>query len=126
SCSMFEFRLPSLGADMDAGTLVAWHVKPGDAVKRGQVVADVETDKGIVEIEIWQEGTLADVLLFGGLLVWAVADFVSVRRRDRAATLVTPKGAIGRDAVTVGVGLITWFVVARYLHGWLFGVAPLA
>lgn len=71
-------------------------------------------------------GTLADVLLFGGFLVWAIADFVSVRRRDRAAALVTPRGAIGRDAVTVGVGLIAWFVVARYLHGWLFGVAPLA
>ena len=47
-------------------------------------------------------------------------------RRDRSAGLVTPRGAIGRDAVTVGVGLIAWFVVVRYLHAWLFGVAPLA
>lgn len=71
-------------------------------------------------------GTLADLLLFGGFLVWAVADFVSARRRDRAAGLVPPRGVIGRDAVAVGVGLVAWFVFARHLHAWLFGVAPFA
>ena len=43
---MAEFRMPSLGADMEAGTLVEWLVKPGDRVKRGDVVAVVETQKG--------------------------------------------------------------------------------
>lgn len=43
--------MPSLGADMEAGTLTEWLVKRGDAVHRGQVVALVETSKGIVEIE---------------------------------------------------------------------------
>jgi uncharacterized membrane protein len=69
-------------------------------------------------------GTLADLLLFGSFLVWAIADFASARRRDRAARLVPPKGAIGRDAVAVAVGLVAWFAFARYLHLWLFGVAP--
>lgn len=50
--------MPSLGADMDAGTLVQWMVKPGDAVKRGQVVAVVETQKGAIEVEIWESGTV--------------------------------------------------------------------
>jgi len=40
---MREFRIPSFGADMGVGTLVEWMVKPGDEVKRGQVVAVVET-----------------------------------------------------------------------------------
>jgi pyruvate dehydrogenase E2 component (dihydrolipoamide acetyltransferase) len=43
--------MPSLGADMEAGTLVEWLKKPGDAVKRGDVVAVVETQKGAIEIE---------------------------------------------------------------------------
>ena len=44
---MSEFRMPALGADMAAGTLVEWKVKPGDPVTRGQIVAEVETDKGV-------------------------------------------------------------------------------
>jgi pyruvate dehydrogenase E2 component (dihydrolipoamide acetyltransferase) len=55
---MAEFRMPTLGADMEAGTLVEWLVKPGDEVKRGQVVAVVETQKGAIEIEIWENGTV--------------------------------------------------------------------
>jgi pyruvate dehydrogenase E2 component (dihydrolipoamide acetyltransferase) len=55
---MYEFRMPALGADMDAGTLVEWMVKPGDDVKRGQVVAVVETQKGAIEVEIWESGTV--------------------------------------------------------------------
>ena len=39
---MIEFRLPSLGAEMDEGTLLEWKVKPGDGVSKGQVVAVVE------------------------------------------------------------------------------------
>ena len=50
--------MPSLGADMEAGTLVEWLVKPGDRVKRGDVVAVVETQKGAVEIEVFDEGTI--------------------------------------------------------------------
>ncbi|HTQ75955.1 MAG TPA: dihydrolipoamide acetyltransferase family protein [Burkholderiales bacterium] len=60
---MIEFKLPSLGADMDQGKLVEWKVKPGDAVKRGQVVAVVDTSKAAVEVEIWQDGTLFEQLV---------------------------------------------------------------
>ena len=48
---MSEFRMPSLGADMQYGTVVEWRVKPGDAVKRGEVVALVETEKGVIEVK---------------------------------------------------------------------------
>ncbi|MBS3936081.1 MAG: 2-oxo acid dehydrogenase subunit E2, partial [Sulfuritalea sp.] len=59
---MIDFKLPSLGADMDEGTLLEWKVKPGDAVKKGQVVCVVDTVKAAVDVECWQEGTVAELL----------------------------------------------------------------
>jgi pyruvate dehydrogenase E2 component (dihydrolipoamide acetyltransferase) len=59
-----EFRMPSLGADMEAGTLVEWLVQPGDHVKHGDIVAVVETQKGAIEIETFQTGKI-DKLLVG-------------------------------------------------------------
>lgn len=53
--------MPSLGADMEAGKLVEWLVKPGDEVKRGDIVAVVETQKGAIEIEIFEEGTVHEL-----------------------------------------------------------------
>jgi pyruvate dehydrogenase E2 component (dihydrolipoamide acetyltransferase) len=58
---MAEFRMPSLGADMEAGTLVEWRVKPGDAVRRGDLVAVVDTNKGAIEIEIWEAGVVEEI-----------------------------------------------------------------
>ncbi|HVU97096.1 MAG TPA: dihydrolipoamide acetyltransferase family protein [Puia sp.] len=55
---MGEFCMPSLGADMEAGTLREWLVKPGDPVKRGDIVAIVETQKGLIDIEVFEEGTI--------------------------------------------------------------------
>jgi pyruvate dehydrogenase E2 component (dihydrolipoyllysine-residue acetyltransferase) len=50
--------MPSLGADMEAGTLVEWRVQPGSRVHRGDVVALVETEKGIIDIESFEEGVI--------------------------------------------------------------------
>jgi pyruvate dehydrogenase E2 component (dihydrolipoamide acetyltransferase) len=58
-----EFRMPSLGADMEAGTLVEWLVKPGDRVKRGDIVAVVETQKGAIEIEVFEAGQIEQILV---------------------------------------------------------------
>ena len=55
--------MPSLGADMEAGKLVEWLVKPGDRVKRGDIVAVVETQKGAIEIEIFEAGQISDILV---------------------------------------------------------------
>ncbi len=60
---MVDFRMPSLGADMEAGTLVEWLVKPGDRVKRGDVVAVVETQKGAIEIEVFETGQIEQILV---------------------------------------------------------------
>lgn len=53
--------MPSLGADMEDGTLVEWLVKPGDIVKRGDAVAVVETQKGAIEIECFEEGMIREL-----------------------------------------------------------------
>ncbi len=58
--------MPSLGADMEKGTLIEWHVKPGDTVKRGDIVADVETDKGTIEVEIWNDGIVSQTIVEQG------------------------------------------------------------
>ena len=60
---MIEFKLPSLGADMTEGKLLAWHVQPGDRVQRGQVVAVVDTSKAAIDVEIWQDGVVQELLV---------------------------------------------------------------
>lgn len=71
---MADFRMPALGADMEKGTLVQWRVEPGSLVKAGDVVAVVETQKGAIDVEIFQDGIIDDMvpvgteLLIGGLL----------------------------------------------------------
>ena len=50
--------MPSLGADMTEGTLVQWNVKPGDAIKRGDIIAIVGTEKADIEVEVYQTGTI--------------------------------------------------------------------
>lgn len=60
---MTEFRMPSLGADMESGFLREWHVKPGDTVKRGDIIAEVETQKGIIDIEVFDEGIVGDLFI---------------------------------------------------------------
>ncbi len=63
---MIEFRLPSLGSDMDDGTLLEWRVKPGDAVHKGQVIAVVDTAKAAIDIECWHEATVHALLVQPG------------------------------------------------------------
>ncbi len=58
--------MPSLGADMEAGTLVEWLKQPGDAVKHGDIIAVVETDKGAIEVEVFEDGELEELLVKEG------------------------------------------------------------
>lgn len=60
---MIELKLPSMGAEMDEGKLLEWKVKPGDAVKRGDVVAVVDTTKAAVDVESWDEGTVHEIVV---------------------------------------------------------------
>lgn len=69
-------------------------------------------------------GMLADVLLFGSFLAWAIVDYVSARRRDRAAGTVYPAGTLARDALAVAIGVVAWAIFGFWLHGPLIGVRP--
>ena len=63
---MADFCIPSLGADMEFGTLVEWLIKPGTWVNRGDIVATIETQKGLFEIETFEEGYLGEPLVQPG------------------------------------------------------------
>jgi pyruvate dehydrogenase E2 component (dihydrolipoamide acetyltransferase) len=91
---MIEFKLPSMGADMDEGKLLEWKVKPGDKVKRGDVVAVVDTTKAAVEVEIWEEGTMHEWVVQPGetVPVGTVLALLLAPGED-AATAVRPKPA---------------------------------
>jgi pyruvate dehydrogenase E2 component (dihydrolipoamide acetyltransferase) len=84
---MHEFRMPSLGADMEAGTLVQWLVKPGDEVKRGQVVAVVETQKGAIDVEIWESGLIDRIVVEPGAKVPVGNVLALVRAEGEAAPI---------------------------------------
>ncbi|MEE1744316.1 MULTISPECIES: 2-oxo acid dehydrogenase subunit E2 [unclassified Streptomyces] len=66
---MTEFTMPSLGADMDEGVLREWLVGPGDRVRKGDVVAVVETDKAAIEVECFGSGTVGRLLVPPGTRV---------------------------------------------------------
>lgn len=66
---MSDFLMPKLGADMTAGTLVDWCKKPGDNVRRGDIMAEVDTDKGVIDIEAFSDGVLDTLLVQPGATV---------------------------------------------------------
>jgi pyruvate dehydrogenase E2 component (dihydrolipoamide acetyltransferase) len=86
---MAEFRMPSLGADMDAGTLAQWLVEPGDTVERGDVVAVVETQKGAIDVEIFESGTISKLLIEEGTEV-PVGTVLALLNGAGAAEAVAP------------------------------------
>ncbi len=66
---MADFVMPSLGADMDEGTLVEWLVKAGDVVHRGDIVAVVDTTKSAIEVEVFVDGVVEQLLVDPGTTV---------------------------------------------------------
>lgn len=66
---MGNFTMPSLGADMTSAYVTEWRVEPGDKVKSGDVIAVVETDKGDIEVEVWENGVVESIVVETGLEV---------------------------------------------------------
>lgn len=69
-------------------------------------------------------GRLADVILFGGFLAWAVLVYIAARKRDRAAGITYPAKGVSRDLIAVVAGVVATAVFAKWLHALLIGVAP--
>ena len=84
----------------------------------------------VVGVKVWAlshllaNHTLADLLLFGGFLVWAVLCFRAARRRDLASGITYPAGTVQGNLLTVVAGVGAWIVFAMWLHGPLIGVRP--
>jgi uncharacterized membrane protein len=104
--------------------LLAAAYVPGTRIKRAIGHPMVAGTKLWAIAHLIANGTLADVLLFGAFVAWAVLDFTSLRRRDRAANRVYVVGPVSRDLAAVVIGLVAWAVFALWLHGPLIGVRP--
>lgn len=100
---MIELRMPSFGADMDDAVFVQWNVQPGQAVAHGEIVGVVETQKGAIDVEAWQAGTIARLVAEPGqripvgqvlaLLASEGEDWKAVAATAPAATLPEPAAA---------------------------------
>jgi pyruvate dehydrogenase E2 component (dihydrolipoamide acetyltransferase) len=96
---MSEFRMPSLGADMEAGTLVEWRVQPGDAVRRGDIVAVVDTEKAVIEVEVWEDGIVEELLVPVGRKVPVGTPLARLRPvLEAAARAAAPERAVPAPA----------------------------
>jgi uncharacterized membrane protein len=84
----------------------------------------------VLSVKLWafahllSNGNLADVLLFGGFLAWAVLSYTAARKRDRAAGKVYPAGTLQGTIVSVVVGLAIYAAFVMGLHTALIGVRP--
>jgi pyruvate dehydrogenase E2 component (dihydrolipoamide acetyltransferase) len=91
-----DFLMPALGADMEAGTLVEWLIKPGDRIKKGDIVAVIETQKGAIEVEIFDEGIVSELVVpvgtkipVGGVLA-RIGEGASAQQRPVTPSLSKP------------------------------------
>ena len=96
---MGDFLMPSLGADMEAGTLVKWRVAEGDTVARGDIVAEVDTDKGVIEIECFEPGVVTALIAQPGEKLPVGTVMAVIRGAGEPAAAVT--GARGETAAAV-------------------------
>jgi len=107
-----------------AFVLLAAAYVPGNAIKarlRHPMVLGV---KVWALAHLLANNTLADVLLFGGFLGWAVLSYRAARARDRAAGSMAAAGRAMPTVLTVAVGVAAWVVFALWLHLWWIGVKP--
>lgn len=116
-------------------TLAAFVLLVAAYVPRNRIKAAIGHPM-VAGVKLWAfahllaNGTVADLLLFGSFLVWAILDFRSARRRDRAVgatragVSLDASPSLAADVVVVLAGIGVWALFAFQLHGWLFGVRP--
>lgn len=93
---MAEFVMPILGADMEKGTLIAWKKQPGDRIAKGEIIAEVETDKAAIEVESFTTGIVERLLAKPGEVVPVGSVMAVIRTEDElgaAPSAPTPSAA---------------------------------
>lgn len=108
-----------------AFVLLAAAYVPGNAIKARLHHPMVLGVKTWALAHLLVNGNLAQVVLFGAFLVWAVLDFSAARRRDRASAVVYAPGAVLPTVATLVIGVLAGGGFALWLHGWLIGVPVL-
>ena len=86
---MSDFLMPSLGADMESAVLMEWLVKEGDHVTKGQVIAEVETSKGVIDIEVFEEGIIDKLLVKEETECTVGTPLAHIRTHDETPALPT-------------------------------------
>ena len=110
-------------------TLIAFVLLAAAYVPRNALKARLHHPM-VLGVKVWalahllSNGNLADVVLFGAFLLWAVLDFRAARQRDRALGTVYAPGATGPTVLAVVVGAAAWAAFAFWLHAAWIGVAP--
>jgi uncharacterized membrane protein len=111
-------------------TLVSFILLAAAYVPRNAIKARIGHPM-VVAVKVWAlahllaNHTLADLLLFGTFLIWAVLNFRAARARDRAAGTVRPAGTAAGTAITVVAGLAAWAAFAFWAHAAWIGVRPM-
>jgi uncharacterized membrane protein len=111
-------------------TLLAFVLWAASGLPRNQIRAKLHHPM-VLSVKVWAlahllaNGSLADTVLFGSFLLWAVVLFATSRKRDRRDQTVYPAGTASMTIVTVVAGLAFWAVFAFWLHRLLIGVSPL-
>ena len=109
--------------------LVAFVLLVAAYVPRNGIKASVHHPM-VLAVKTWafahllSNGRLADLVLFGAFLAWAVLCFIAAKKRDRAAGTQYPAGTAAGTAITVLVGAAVWAAFAFWAHGALIGVRP--
>jgi len=122
---------PPVGMRHVAGllTLIAFVLLAAAYVPRNAIKSSLHHPM-LLAVKVWafahllSNGKLADLVLFGAFLGWAVVCFIAARKRDRAAGTQYPAGTPGGTAAAVVVGAAVWAGFTFWLHGALIGVRP--
>ena len=111
-------------------TLVAFILLAAAYVPRNALKAKLHHPM-VLGVKVWalahliSNGNLADVLLFGAFLLWAVLDFRAARQRDRALGTSYPSGTLAGTGIAVVLGLVAWAAFAFWAHALLIGISPM-
>lgn len=104
-----ELTMPALSPTMEKGTLAKWLVKPGDAVKPGDLIAEIETDKATMEFEATDEGVITQIIVPDGSEDIAVGTVLALLGKEGEATpapVMAEASAVPAEAVAAPVPVV--------------------